>query len=129
MPKIILLGIVWNAFCNAFSTGLGLSLQHTLALFTLIPIMHATSLGVLFRAFSLPLFGFSRKETIAAMFTASHKTLAFGLPLINTIFEGSANVAAYCTPLMFIHPLQLIIGSLCVPGLSKYAEGEGEKQS
>jgi solute carrier family 10 (sodium/bile acid cotransporter), member 7 len=86
--------------------------------------MHLASLGVLFKVFSLPLFGFTRKETIAAMFTASHKTLAFGLPLINTIFEGSANVAAYCTPLMFIHPLQLIIGSFCIPSLSKYAQGE-----
>ena len=84
--------------------------------------MHAISLGVLFKTFSLPMFGFTRKETVAAMFVASHKTLAFGLPLINTIFEGSSNIAAYCTPLMFIHPLQLIIGSLWVPALSEYTE-------
>ena len=86
--------------------------------------MHLLSLAVLFKAFSLPWFNFSRKETIAAMFTASHKTLAFGLPLINTIFEGSPNIASYCTPLMFIHPLQLILGSLCVPALAKYVDEE-----
>lgn len=54
------------------------------------------------------------------MFTASQKTLAFGLPLINTIFENSPNLASYCTPLLFVHPLQLILGSMLVPRLSEY---------
>lgn len=121
--EVILLGIVWNSFCNAFSSGVSLELRHALTLLTLIPAMHLLSLGVLFKAFSLPIFNFSRKETIAAMFAASHKTLAFGLPLINTIFEGSPNIASYCTPLMFIHPIQLILGSLCAPALAKYVEG------
>lgn len=126
--QVILLGIVWNAFCNTFSdAGLGIELGHALTLSVLIPIMHLLSLGVLFQSFSLPIFGFTRKEVVAAMFTASHKTLAFGLPLINTIFEGAPNVAAYCTPLMFVHPLQLILGSLCVPRLSRYVE-DGEKE-
>jgi len=123
------LGIVWTAFCNTFSTsGQGLELRHGLALLAIIPSMHLLSLGVLFKAFSLPFFGFSRKEVVAAMFTASHKTLAFGLPLINTIFEGSPNVASYCTPLMFVHPLQLILGSLFIPSLSRYvSSGDGDK--
>jgi solute carrier family 10 (sodium/bile acid cotransporter), member 7 len=122
--QIILLGIVWNAFCNTFSNaGLRLELLHAVTLSTLIPLMHLLSLGVLFRAYSLPMLQFTRKEVVAAMFVASHKTLAFGLPLINTIFEGSPNVAAYCTPLMFVHPLQLILGSLFVPSLTRYVEG------
>jgi sodium/bile acid cotransporter 7 len=54
------------------------------------------------------------------------KTLAFGLPLVNTIFEGNANLAAYCAPLMIIHPLQLIVGSLLIPRLEKYTEEESE---
>jgi sodium/bile acid cotransporter 7 len=118
------LGIVWNAFCNTFSTGLGLEFRHALALVTLIPTLHLLSLGVLFKAFSLPIFNFSRGEVVAAMFVASQKTLAFGLPLISTIFENSPDIASYCTPLMFVHPLQLILGSLFVPRLAEYVEGE-----
>lgn len=51
---------------------------------------------------------------------ATQKTLAFGLPLIQTVFEGSSNLAAYCAPIMFIHPLQLIVGSLLIPELEQY---------
>lgn len=62
--------------------------------------------------FSSKIFNFKRADAIAATFCTSHKTLAFGLPLLNTIFEGNANLAAYCAPVMFIHPLQLLLGSI-----------------
>lgn len=64
---------------------------------------------------------------MAGMFCASQKTLAFGLPLINTIFEGSPNLAAYCAPIMFIHPLQLILGSLLIPRLETYTAAGKDK--
>jgi sodium/bile acid cotransporter 7 len=122
---------VWNAFCNAFSSGLGLALNHSLVLLILLPILHLASLGGLFKLFSLPFLKFSRSEAVAAMFCSSHKTLAFGLPLINTIFEGNPNLAAYCAPLMFIHPLQMTLGSLLLPRISKYTSEEtnGEKKA
>ena len=62
--------------------------------------------------FSVKALNFSRENAIAATFCTSHKTLAFGLPLLNTIFEGNPNLAAYCAPIMFIHPLQLLLGSV-----------------
>jgi solute carrier family 10 (sodium/bile acid cotransporter), member 7 len=63
------------------------------------------------------------------MFCASQKTLAFGLPLVNTVFEGSSNLASYCAPIMFIHPIQLIIGSLIVPRLEQYMAGDGDSNN
>ena len=119
--EIILLSIVWNAFCNAFSGGLGLEFRHGLTLLFLLPTLHLGALFVLQKVFQ----GWNeRRDVIAAMFVASQKTLAFGLPLINTIFEGSPHLASYCAPLMIIHPLQLALGSFLVPRLSKYVEGE-----
>lgn len=133
MPRIhnqmILLGIAWNAFCNAFSSGLGLDLRQSILLLTMLPLLHLLSLGGLFQLFSLPSLGFSRDETIAAMFCSSHKTLAFGLPLINTIFEGNANLAAYCAPVMFVHPLQMTIGSLLMPSIIKYTSNNGTEST
>ncbi len=122
--KLILLGIAWNAFCNAFSSGFGLDLRQSMVLLTLLPAVHLVSLAGLFKLFCLPIFGFSRGETVAAMFCASQKTLAFGLPLINTIFEGNANLAIYCAPLMFIHPLQMTLGSMFIPSILKYTSNE-----
>ena len=101
---------------------MGLEVRHGLALMTILPILHIASLVVLFKVFQLSFWGLSRGETVAAMFTASHKTLAFGLPLVNTIFEGNVNLAAYCAPIMFIHPLQLVLGSLFVPRLLEYTK-------
>jgi sodium/bile acid cotransporter 7 len=125
--ELILLGIVWNAFCNAFTKGLGLQFSHGLTLLLLLPTLHLGSLAILFQLFRRT--GISRGNVVAAMFCASHKTLAFGLPLVNTIFEGNANLAAYCAPIMFIHPLQLVLGSLLIPRLEEYTAGEDESSS
>lgn len=125
--ELILLGIVWNAFCNAFSNGLGLQFSHALVLLVILPTLHLGSLAILFRLFHQA--GFARGDVVAAMFCASHKTLAFGLPLVNTIFEGSPNLAAFCAPIMFIHPLQLVLGSLFVPQLETYTRGTGSTET
>jgi solute carrier family 10 (sodium/bile acid cotransporter), member 7 len=129
LQEVILLGIVWNAFCNAFgSNGLGIGLQESFFLFLLLTSLHLALLGVCFKLFSMPTLGFSKADTIAAMFCASQKTLAFGLPLVNTIFQGNPNLASYCAPIMFIHPLQMMIGSFLIPTLQKYTQGENKDE-
>lgn len=126
--QIVLLGIVWNAFCNAFSSGLGLEIRHSLFLLAMLPTVHVAALGALLTFFSLPFLNFTRGEAVAASFCASQKTLAFGLPLINTIFEGNPNLASYCAPLMFIHPLQMTFGSLLLPWIRSFASDGDEKE-
>jgi solute carrier family 10 (sodium/bile acid cotransporter), member 7 len=128
LQEVVLLSIVWNSFCTAISDGFGVRLRDVCALLALLPCLHVASLAVLFALFSLPMFHFSRKQVVAAMFCASHKTLAFGLPLINTMFEGDANLAEYCAPLMILFPLQLIIGSLLIPRLEKYTEEDSNAE-
>mmetsp|Transcript_11171 Transcript_11171/g.26470 ORF Transcript_11171/g.26470 Transcript_11171/m.26470 type:complete len:465 (-) Transcript_11171:76-1470(-) len=125
LQEVILLGIVWNAFCNAFSgEGLGLAVKHTLVLLALLPTLHLAALGVFFKLFSIPSLKFSRADIVAGMFCSSQKTLAFGLPLVNTIFQGDVNLAAYVAPIMFIHPLQMTIGSLLLPMIQRYTSGD-----
>lgn len=120
IQEVILLSILWNAFCTAISSNMGLELRHGLILLGLLPAMHLVAFGSIFGLFSK--LGFSRKQVVAASFCGSQKTLAFGLPLINTIFEGSPNLAAYCAPLMFVHPIQLILGSMLIPKLEQYTK-------
>lgn len=130
LQEVILLGIVWNAFCNAFAgDGLGLAFKHSLVLLALLPALHFAALGAFFKFFSQPQLKLSRADTVAATFCASQKTLAFGLPLVNTIFQGHANLAAYCAPIMFIHPLQMTIGSLFLPTIEKYTAGDIQDQN
>jgi sodium/bile acid cotransporter 7 len=94
----------------------------------MLPTVHVLSLGVLLKFFGSPLLKFTRGEAVAAAFCASQKTLAFGLPLINTIFEGNPNLAAYCAPLMFVHPLQMTFGSLLLPFIRSFASGGDEEK-
>lgn len=96
-----------------------------MTLLLILPTLHLGSLFMSFKIFEKS--GSLRGEVVAAMFCASQKTLAFGLPLVNTIFEGSPNLAAYCAPLMLVHPLQMVLGSLLIPRLAKYTAGEAEK--
>ena len=131
--KIVLLSIVWNAFCNAFAKGLGLDIRYATILLLLLPLLHIGSLFAYFSIFRSGGSLLSRtkdnhttttkaagEDAVAATFCAAHKTLAFGLPLINTIFEGSPNLASYCAPIMLMHPTQLLIGSFVVPYFKKF---------
>ena len=122
LQETILLGIVWNAFCNAFGDGLGIQLKHSLVLLLLLPTLHVTALAAFFKLFSLPSLRLTKGETISAMFCSSQKTLAFGLPLVNTIFQGNPNLASYCAPIMFIHPLQMAIGSFLLPTIQNFMD-------
>lgn len=122
--EVILISILWNAFCTAISESLGLNLRSGLGLLALLPLVHLVALGGVYTIFSLPLWKFSRHDIVAAIFCASQKTLAFGLPLIHTIFNGNPSLAAYCAPIMFIHPVQLMIGSILMPRLQSYTQGE-----
>ena len=114
--QVVLLGIVWNAFCNAFVRGIGLDLNSAIVLLIMLPLVQLSSLIVIFYVFrSKLLVDVTPGEVVAATFCAGHKTLAFGLPLINMIFKGSPHIASYCAPIMLTHPLQLVIGSLMAP--------------
>jgi len=127
MQESILIGLVWNAFCNAFTAGLGIELRHAVFLLCLLPTLHLGSMFVLFKLFRSKALNFTKREVVAGMYCASHKTLAFGLPLVNTFFEGNSNLAAYCAPIMFIHPLQLVLGSLLTGTFADYTADEQEE--
>lgn len=128
LQEYILLGIVWNAFCNAFTKGMGLGVKQSATLLFLLPILHLTSIAGLFSFFTSKIVNCTKEEAVAATFCASHKTLAFGLPLISTIFEGNPNLAAYSAPIMIMHPTQLILGSLLLPKFRIFIEGKKEKE-
>ena len=64
-------------------------------------------------------------DRVAILYASTQKTLALGLPLLRILFQGRADLAVLCTPLLMQHPLQLIVGSLLQPVLArKVAEAE-----
>jgi sodium/bile acid cotransporter 7 len=115
--ELALLAIVWCAFAGAFATGFGVGGRDLALLGLGLPLAHGALLAACLAAFGR---AFPRRDAVAAAYCASHKTLAFGLPLIRTIFAGSPDLAYYCAPIMILHPLQLLVGSLAVPRLRAY---------
>ena len=114
--ELALLSVVWCAFSAAFGKGLGVSGSDLAALLVGLPLLHVLILRLCLK---IGRTQFDNREATAFAFCASHKTLAFGLPLIRTLFEGSPDLAYYCAPIMVLHPAQLFIGSLFAPGLKE----------
>ena len=114
--ELALLSVVWCAFSAAFGKGLGVSGSDLAALLVGLPLLHVLVLRLCLK---IGRTQFPEREATAFAFCASHKTLAFGLPLIRTLFEGSPDLAYYCAPIMVLHPAQLFIGSLFAPGLKE----------
>ena len=96
---------------------------------TAAPVTVLASLPLLYgalAAFSFWLFDrvlkLERRDSTAMLFCSTHKTLAFGVPLIRTMFESSAaGVVGWATaPLLIWHPTQLVVGSFLCPKLQEY---------
>lgn len=55
-----------------------------------------------------------RPDRITALFSAPQKTLASGAPMAEVIFAGRSDIGLILLPLLFYHPLQLLLGSVLV---------------
>lgn len=123
VSEVLLLSIVYTTFCDTFVKGYGFIQFQTLAfLFALLPLCHLIVFRFTLAVTRLPVLKLGRDKQVAAAFVSSHKTLAFGVPLLKTLFQGHPNLALICAPLLIIHPLQLLIGSTLVPSLKRYVE-------
>jgi sodium/bile acid cotransporter 7 len=58
LQEVILLSILWNAFCTAISENIGLELQSGIGLLVLLPILHGVSLATVFAFSPSPHLGF-----------------------------------------------------------------------
>ena len=64
---------------------------------------------------------FSKEDTVAAMFSATHKSLTLGLPLLNLMFgAGSKELSILSIPLLIYHPSQIMLGSILVPSIKTW---------
>lgn len=87
-------------------------------------VLHAAVVGAILGAARLLRLG--RSQQVAAVYTGSQKTLAFGVPLLSLFFADRPEILAVALlPLLFYHPFQLAAGGLFRPLL---AAKEGDSQ-
>ena len=122
-----LLLIIYSAFCDMFSKDIDIG-KGTLV-FTVFCIIGMQAL-LLYIMYSLSLSkycNFSKPDTVAAMFSATHKSLTLGLPLLNLMFgAGSKELSILSIPLLIYHPSQIMLGSILVPTIQAWLRSSND---
>jgi len=115
----LLLLTVFTTFCDTFLQGTVLAPSTVAALLGLVASTHLFFLAAAWVASGWACGRDAMADRVAILYCATQKTLALGLPLLRILFQGRADLAVLCTPLLLQHPLQLIVGSLLQPVLSR----------
>ncbi len=137
LSNFIILFLVYAAFCDSIVGGTWSRHGWLVALCAgggaLVLLVVSTALVWLGAGAA----GFDHARRVTALFCASQKTLAAGVPLAGAIFgtvdanlTGGAGASAVdmglvLLPLMFYHPLQLTLGGFLLPWVQR--QGEREK--
>jgi sodium/bile acid cotransporter 7 len=116
----LILFIVYAAFCNSVKSDIWQSLKaHEIAL-ALVSTLFLLLLVMLAGRIWWKTAGYDRASGIAFFFSATQKAISTGVPMAYAIFASSPiSVALVILPLLFYHPLQLLLGSFIVGRLSR----------
>jgi SBF-like CPA transporter family (DUF4137) len=111
----IVLSILWNAFCKAFSGDIGLAWSQLATLSILLPLLHYVAFEAVFQLLARPRLRLSRKDVVAGSFCTGQTT-----------FQGSPSLVSNCAPIILIHSIQLVVGTFLLPRLRRYTSSESE---
>lgn len=123
--QIVILGIVWTAFCEGFSGGMFESVSlGTLALLTLGMV------GLFFLVYGITswvcgLLKFNREDRIAVVFCGSKKSLVHGTVMSRVLVSDAASVGLLLLPIMIYHAAQLLIVSYIAQRMGDEVDHKG----
>ncbi len=119
VDKIVILLIVYNAFCDSVAGGIWADFSIWLLAVTIIIsslVLLAISHGI---TKSTSWLKFSKEDEIAAVFCGTKKTLAAGIPMAKIIFAGDPALGMLLLPIMIYHPIQIFY---CAVLANRYAK-------
>jgi solute carrier family 10 (sodium/bile acid cotransporter), member 7 len=124
--------IIWTVFSKSFLAGEGgeggASLADALVMIVIEFLLMVTLMGIAWHLLGLQ-FPNEPELRVTGLFCCHQKTVALGVPLINSMYGHDPNVALYTLPVLVWHPMQLVFGSFLVPALSSYIRTERERIS
>jgi sodium/bile acid cotransporter 7 len=109
IDRATILFLVYTSFCDSFAKHVWSShgvavVAATLGLSLLLLVTVMALVSALCRALRFPV-----EDRITAVFCASKKTLASGVPMAQLIFRGHPGLGLVLLPLLVYHPLQLVV--------------------
>jgi sodium/bile acid cotransporter 7 len=118
--------IVYTVFCRTFQEDVGASIVEVLLMILFLFLLMVFLMGLAF--YSLKYFFRDEPELqVMGVLGCVFKTVALGIPLINSIYEGDPNEGLYSLPILIWHPMQLVLGSLLVPRLAAFIASERKR--
>ncbi len=122
--SVILLTIIYTTFCSTFSRELDVSSWVLGGLFVCLLLMQLGNMCAV-RWIADAAGGFTRRDTVAIVFCSVHKSLTMGMPIIGIVFDGNPDLGLITMPLLVYHPMQILLGSLMVPALTRWVKAGG----
>ncbi|KAJ3057412.1 hypothetical protein HK097_007591 [Rhizophlyctis rosea] len=125
----LLLILVWSVFCDTFHDKVGNNVDAgSLVAIIFIDLgLFSLFTAIAFYTSRIPIFKFSRPQTVAIVMCAATKTVALGVPILQIIYGGNPNIGLYSTPLLIYHAEQLVAGALLIDVLKKWVHANDPK--
>lgn len=122
--KYLLIFIVYTIFCKTFAGNVGrTTLQDTLVLILTIFLLQVFLLACAGLS-SWLLFSQYPKLRVVALFGGTAKTIALGIPLIQSLYEHNEQVGLYTLAILIWHPMLLVVGSFLTPWVAHRVDRE-----
>lgn len=112
IDKIVILLLVYAAFCNSMVSGMWQTQGNTVILMAFVGSGVLLAVILLLTTSTAKLLKFNHADKVAAVFCASKKSLAAGAPMAALIFGDNPGLGLILLPIMIYHPLQLIVCSV-----------------
>jgi sodium/bile acid cotransporter 7 len=116
----VILFIVYAAFCDSVQERIWVTHGGALTAQVLAVVLGLFAVVSGLVALSCRLAGLNREDGIAAYFCSVKKTLAMGVPLAVLIFGERSDLPLLLLPIMFYHPVQLLLNGLLANQWAKH---------
>jgi sodium/bile acid cotransporter 7 len=124
--KYLLVFIVYTIFCKTFLSNTGTGIGDVFTLVLVIFILQIFFLTVTWTVTHI-LYHDQPKLRVVGLFGAVAKTVALGIPLIQSLYENNPRVGVYTLPILIWHPMLLVVGSCLTPFVRSYVDSELER--
>lgn len=123
--EVALLFILFSTFSDTFYNKPQIDSLSLAIIVPLILVFYLTFVFCIFHLTGEKLFYIpSKSDRVAAIYCATHKTVAMGIPLLNIIYGDNPALGIISVPLLIYHPTQLIVGSILVPKFEAWVGAE-----
>jgi solute carrier family 10 (sodium/bile acid cotransporter), member 7 len=119
--------IVYTVFCETFASDDDIVKGADIAVMVAVVFVCVIVLMILAWVCLRVLFHDKPTFRVMGLFACTHKTIAMGVPLIQTIYQGDSHIGLITLPLLIWYTMTLIIGISLTSKLAEWVEHEEKR--